>query len=158
MGQLDSGGWCSIETETQQGDVVALRIITLVFGQGGLEGCALLGQWQLRGYGRWIVTLRGDDAPIGLVGLFEPIDWPGQEMSWAVFPGVEGRGIATEAARAARRWWYALGNGTLISHVAPGPAPLLGGALVAVAALVALVAAARARRPRAAGAAALPMM
>ncbi|TFL18704.1 GNAT family N-acetyltransferase [Jannaschia formosa] len=82
--------------------------------------CALLGQWQLRGYGRWIVTLRGDDTPVGLVGLFEPIDWPGQEMSWAVFPGSEGRGIATEAARAARRWWYALGNGTLISHVAPG--------------------------------------
>ena len=52
----------------------------------------------------------------------------------------------------------AMAASAAISHVAPGPAPLLGGALVAAAALVALVTAARARRPRAAGAAALPMM
>ncbi|PWJ16186.1 GNAT family N-acetyltransferase [Jannaschia seohaensis] len=81
--------------------------------------CALLGQWRLRGHGRWIVTRREEPTPRGLVGLFEPIDWPAVELSWATFPGSEGHGLAYEASRAARRWWHAQGKPALVSHVAP---------------------------------------
>ncbi|CTQ33431.1 GNAT family N-acetyltransferase [Jannaschia rubra] len=81
--------------------------------------CALGGQWILRGYGRWIVTLTGDDAPLGVVGLFHPDDWPEPEIAWSLFDGAEGRGIAQEAARAARDHAYGtLGWTTAISLVA----------------------------------------
>lgn len=78
------------------------------------------GQWHLRGYGRWIVADRATDAPLGLVGLFHPIEWPEPELAWSVFAEGEGRGFAFEAARAARTHAYdTLGWTTLISLIDP---------------------------------------
>ena len=68
--------------------------------------CALIGHWALRGYGRWIVADRTTDAPLGVVGLYYPEDWPGPEIAWTVFEEAEGRGVAYEAARAARAYAY----------------------------------------------------
>ncbi|MDO5606504.1 MAG: GNAT family N-acetyltransferase [Paracoccus sp. (in: a-proteobacteria)] len=60
------------------------------------------GQWLLRGYGQWNV----DDAAgnlVARVGLYHPITWPEPELAWMVLdPAAEGRGIAYEAANAAR--------------------------------------------------------
>ncbi|SFJ35373.1 GNAT family N-acetyltransferase [Jannaschia pohangensis] len=79
---------------------------------------ALAGQWALRGYGRWIVADRADDAPLGVVGIFHPDDWPEPEIGWSVFAQAEGRGIAQEAARATRAFAYdTLGWSTIISLV-----------------------------------------
>lgn len=81
------------------------------------------GHWPLRGWGRWIVADRETDAALGLVGGFFPPDWPERELGWTVFDGHEGRGIAFEAATAARRYLYeTLGWDRLISAVAPGNA------------------------------------
>ncbi|MGB3409543.1 MAG: GNAT family N-acetyltransferase [Jannaschia sp.] len=78
----------------------------------------LAGQWMLRGYGRWIVTLRGQDAPLGVVGIFHPDGWPEPEIGWSVFTGAEGRGIAHEAALAARAFAYdTLDWSTIVSLV-----------------------------------------
>lgn len=83
--------------------------------------CGVAGQWALRGYGRWIVTETGNDAPLGLVGLFHPEDWPEAEIGWTLAAAAEGRGIAHEAALAARRFAYGtLGWRTVISAIAPG--------------------------------------
>lgn len=68
--------------------------------------CAIVGQWHLRGYGRWLVADRETDAPLGIVGLYHPEDWPEAEIGWSVFGPAEGRGIAAEAARAARAYAY----------------------------------------------------
>lgn len=78
------------------------------------------GHWHLRGYGRWIVADRETDAPLGVVGPFFPEGWPEPEIAWTVFDEAEGRGIAFEAAQAARIFAY----GTLcwpgaISCIAP---------------------------------------
>lgn len=82
---------------------------------------AIAGQWALRGYGRWIVTLTGADAPLGVVGLHHPDDWPEAELGWSVFAEAQGRGIAHEAALAARDHAYgALGRTTLVSLIAEG--------------------------------------
>lgn len=79
------------------------------------------GQWALRGYGRWIVTETGDDRLLGLVGLFHPDDWPEPEIGWTLVAPAEGRGIAAEAALAARRYAYGtLGWRTVVSMIAPG--------------------------------------
>ena len=81
----------------------------------------IAGQWMLRGYGRWIVTLTGDDRPLGLVGLYHPDDWPAPEIGWSVFAEAEGRGIAHEAALAARAFAYdRLGWTTVMSLIADG--------------------------------------
>ena len=81
---------------------------------------AVAGQWALRGYGRWLVADRGTDAPLGVVGLHHPDDWPEAEIAWSVSARGEGRGIAHEAARAARDHAYGtLGWTTAMSFVDP---------------------------------------
>jgi len=66
----------------------------------------VIGQWQLRGYGRWLVADRHTDAPLGIVGHYHPMDWPEVEIGWSVFNEAEGRGVAFEAARAVRQYTY----------------------------------------------------
>ncbi|MBT8477134.1 MAG: GNAT family N-acetyltransferase [Alphaproteobacteria bacterium] len=89
------------------------------YGQFG----ELLGHWVLRGYGRWVVADRKSDAPLGVVGLWYPEGWPEPEIAWSLFEGCEGKGIAYEAAMAARKHAYCvLGWTTVISLIAEGNA------------------------------------
>jgi RimJ/RimL family protein N-acetyltransferase len=82
----------------------------------------VIGHWQLRGFGRWIVSRKGEPDAIGLVGLHFPPDWPEPEVGWMIWNGL-GQGFAGEAGRAARRYAYdRLGLKTLISSIEPGNA------------------------------------
>jgi len=81
----------------------------------------LLGHWMIRGFGRWTVADRETDEALGVVGLFYPPDWPEPEIAWAMYEGSEGRGIAAEAALAARDYAYkTLGWSTVVSLIVPG--------------------------------------
>ena len=85
--------------------------------------CAIIGHWSLRGYGRWMVADQETDAPLGIVGIYYPEDWPEPEIAWSVFAEAEGRGIAEEAARAARSYAYdTLGWTTVMSLIDPANA------------------------------------
>lgn len=64
------------------------------------------GLWALRGYGGLIVADASDDAPIGLAGFYHHANWNGPELGWGLFDGYEGRGYATEAARALCRFAF----------------------------------------------------
>jgi len=78
-----------------------------------------LGHWPLRGYGRWAVEITETGAFIGIIGLWNPLDWPEPEIGWDLMNGFEGHGYATEAAEAARAHAYdVLGWPTAISLVA----------------------------------------
>jgi ribosomal-protein-alanine N-acetyltransferase len=80
----------------------------------------LIGHWHLRGFGRWMVADRRTDEPLGVVGPMHPPEWPEPEIAWSVFETAEGRGIAREAAEAARRWVYdVLGWTTVVSCTSP---------------------------------------
>ncbi|RMA43993.1 GNAT family N-acetyltransferase [Rhodophyticola porphyridii] len=80
--------------------------------------CALAGQWQFRGYGRWMIADKETDQPLGVTGLHHPFDWPEPEIAWSLFAAGEGRGIAYEAALAVRAYAYeTLGWSTVISCV-----------------------------------------
>ena len=62
-------------------------------------------------------------APLGLVGLWFPEGWHEPEIGWILFEGAEGRGIAREAAEAARAHAYGtLGWTTAVSVIHPGNA------------------------------------
>lgn len=67
---------------------------------------ALIGHWSLRGFGRWMVADRETDLPMGVVGPYHPEGWPEPEIAWSVFDEAEGKGIAHEAALAARDYAY----------------------------------------------------
>ena len=80
----------------------------------------LVGQWHLRGYGRWIVTEKDSDTAIGLVGIYHPDDWPEAEIGWTMFEGGEGKGYAQEAAEATRDFAFdRLGWIRIISSILP---------------------------------------
>ncbi|MDA3887491.1 MAG: GNAT family N-acetyltransferase [Allgaiera sp.] len=79
-----------------------------------------IGHWTLRGYGMWSLVERSSGALVGRVGLWYPGGWPEPELGWTLYDGFEGRGLAQEAALAARSYAYdMLGLGPLISVIAP---------------------------------------
>ena len=78
----------------------------------------IVGQWQLRGYGRWMVADKASDEPLGVVGIYHPEDWPEPEIGWSVYADAEGKGIAQEAAVATRDFVYdKLGWSRIVSLV-----------------------------------------
>lgn len=80
----------------------------------------IIGHWALRGFGLWAVTGKDSDDCLGTVGCWQPQGWPEREIGWFVFPAAEGRGIAREAALAARDHAYrTLGWDTAVSYVHP---------------------------------------
>jgi len=82
---------------------------------------AELGHWQMYDCGMWAVTVTGDDAIIGLVGPWTPPHWPENEIGWMMLSAeVEGKGFATEAARASLTHAFeVLGWDTAVSYVWP---------------------------------------
>ena len=82
--------------------------------------CSLIGHWNLRGFGRWVVEERQSGAYCGHVGCHQPHGWPDREIAWSVTSGAQGRGIAYQAAFAARAYAFeTLRWATAISLVEP---------------------------------------
>ncbi len=82
--------------------------------------CALLGHWQLRGWGAFLVEDRVTAALVGCVGVSDWEDWPEPELGWWTVPTEWGRGYAVEAARAALDYFASLRRTTrLVSFVPP---------------------------------------
>ena len=81
------------------------------------------GLWAIEGFGTWSVEDRATGALAGVIGYFHPADFPELEIGWVVLDGFEGRGIAYEAAMAARDWGYReKGLTTLVSYIDPANA------------------------------------
>ncbi|MEO0360221.1 MAG: GNAT family N-acetyltransferase [Pseudomonadota bacterium] len=83
--------------------------------------CHVLGHWEMRGWGLFALTRRGDDRAIGSVGPWYPENWTEKEIGWTLWSAEhEGNGYVTEAAEVARRWVYdELGWTTAVSYIAP---------------------------------------
>ena len=60
--------------------------------------------WQLRGYGPFGCDDKETGAYVGEVGIYQPEGYPGPELGWFVIPEAEGKGYASEAARAVLGW------------------------------------------------------
>jgi RimJ/RimL family protein N-acetyltransferase len=65
-------------------------------------------QWQKHGFSLFAVTFRDRDDILGLIGPFYPDSHAEPELGWSLWDAaLEGRGIAYEAAVAARDWFFA---------------------------------------------------
>jgi RimJ/RimL family protein N-acetyltransferase len=60
-----------------------------------------LGHWHLRGYGMWAAIEKATGRCVGRVGIWNPENWPGMEVGWALARDVWGQGYATEGGRTA---------------------------------------------------------
>jgi RimJ/RimL family protein N-acetyltransferase len=81
---------------------------------------AILGHWQLRGYGLWAVEERASGELIGRIGCYNPGGWPGFEVGWTLRRNSWGKGYATEGAQAAMRFAFEeLGQPHVISLMHP---------------------------------------
>ena len=63
---------------------------------------ATFGHWALRGYGMWMAEDRASGRTAGRIGMIFNDGWAEPELGWQIFDGFEGKGLAQEAARAAR--------------------------------------------------------
>lgn len=86
--------------------------------------CHMTGHWLHRGYSMFVFADKATGAPLGMAGPWFPEGWPEPEIGWTIWSRkAEGRGLAFEAATAARRWAYeTLGWTTAISLIAEGNA------------------------------------
>jgi len=85
---------------------------------------AVLGHWQLLGYGMWAIEEKATGALLGRVGFLDPPGWPGFELGWLLGREHWGRGYAAEAARRCLRYAFEdLGRDRVISLIRPGNAP-----------------------------------
>ena len=69
-----------------------------------------VGSWPLLGFGAWAVDLRDTGETIGQVGVNKPVHFPEIELGWMIYPDHEGKGLAFEAAKAARDWAFGPGG------------------------------------------------
>ncbi len=82
---------------------------------------AYVGQWVLRGYGFFAVTLKDSGDTIGMAGPHHPDHFAEPEMSWLLTDAAhEGKGYASEACRAVLAHLFTdLGWSTCISYIDP---------------------------------------
>ncbi len=79
-----------------------------------------VGHWALLGFGGLTIEDRATGAPLGQIGFNKLPHSPEPELAWLVFAEAEGKGVAYEAARAARDFAFGtLGWTTAVSYMSP---------------------------------------
>jgi RimJ/RimL family protein N-acetyltransferase len=77
---------------------------------------AMAGAWALYGFGMFSVIEKASGRWLGRLGPWRPDGWPGTEIGWGMIRDAEGRGFASEGARAAIDWAFATLQWTEIIH------------------------------------------
>lgn len=79
-----------------------------------------IGSWALKGHGMWHIADKDTDAILGATGIINLPGWHEPELGWSLLAHAEGKGIAFEAATAARRYAAQhLGHDSVISYIDP---------------------------------------
>jgi RimJ/RimL family protein N-acetyltransferase len=63
-----------------------------------------IGSWALKGHGMWHIADKATDEYVGATGIMFAPGWHEPELGWNTVAKAEGKGIAFEAASAARRF------------------------------------------------------
>jgi RimJ/RimL family protein N-acetyltransferase len=79
------------------------------------------GHWQMTGFGQWAIQQHSDRQMIGQTGFFYGARGLGEdfdrfpEAGWILTPDAHGRGLGTEAVRAAHEWFDRVIAGPLVA-------------------------------------------
>lgn len=85
---------------------------------------ALIGHWELRGYGYWAVEEKASGLFGGCVGLWRSAGWPELELGYWLVPAMFGKGYATEAGAEARDFAFEeVAADSLVSYIDPANDP-----------------------------------
>ena len=60
---------------------------------------AMVGHWELHGYGPYAIEDKTSGDVMGVVGFWFPADWPEPEIKWGLISKYWRKGYASEAAR-----------------------------------------------------------
>jgi RimJ/RimL family protein N-acetyltransferase len=92
--------------------------------------CAIIGHWQVRGYGFFAVEDKATGEFLGRVGPWYPEGWPAPEVGWTIRRDAWGKGYASEAATAAIDWAFDHLKWSAVIHVIePANTPSIGVAI-----------------------------
>jgi RimJ/RimL family protein N-acetyltransferase len=78
---------------------------------------AIIGHWEIRGYGFFSVESKATGEWIGRVGPWNPEGWPEPEIGWTISPDHWGKGYATEAAQVSLRYAFDVLGWKRVIHV-----------------------------------------
>ena len=78
--------------------------------------CSVTGAWTIRGFSMFSAIEKSTGRWIGRLGPWQPEDWPGTEVGWALSRDTWGKGYATEAATACMDWVVDVLGWTEIVH------------------------------------------
>lgn len=67
----------------------------------------MAGHWAIHGAGMFAIEEKHSGTFVGRVGPWFPPAWPDFEIGWGITRHAQGKGYATEAARAATNWAFA---------------------------------------------------
>jgi RimJ/RimL family protein N-acetyltransferase len=82
--------------------------------------CAIIGHWELRGYGLFAAMEETTGTFVGRVGGWYPEGWPDFEIGWTIRREFWGQGYATEAANKCIDYSFAeLNRQHLVSLILP---------------------------------------
>jgi RimJ/RimL family protein N-acetyltransferase len=108
--------WCSEDVApytAMLADPATARFIT-VDGKpvedamtGWRHTVVMAGHWAIHGAGMFAVEERESGRFVGRVGPWFPPGWPDFEVGWGIEKDAQGKGYASEAARAAIDWAFA---------------------------------------------------
>ena len=62
----------------------------------------MMGHWQIRGFGPYVMQDLTKGKVLGPIGLWYPLEWPEPEIKWGLSRNYWGNGFAKEAANAVR--------------------------------------------------------
>lgn len=83
--------------------------------------CSVTGAWAIQGFSMFSVIEKSTGRWIGRLGPWQPADWPGTEVGWALTRDTWGKGYATEGATAAMDYVFdVLGWTEAVHTIEPG--------------------------------------
>ena len=81
---------------------------------------SMIGSWHAHGFAMFSVIEKSTGRWVGRVGPWQPEEWPGPEVGWAIVRESWGKGYAVEAASASMDWAFTeLGWEQVIHSIAP---------------------------------------
>ena len=117
--ERDFDGWAQLMADEQTVRFIGGQVMDRALAWRNMA--AVLGHWQIRGYGFFSVEDKTSGEWLGRVGPWHPEGWPAPEIGWAIRRKHWGKGYATEAARVSPDYAFGeLGWNEVIHVILPG--------------------------------------